>query len=222
MNSRLVTTFVLISATALLILVSLGARSFSEAKTLQFASTQLLTVSPEPKDASIINSGKIGYLHSNSTITATDVTTHYVFLPIVVKPAVPEIVLQVVAETNAERIAYGCPPVTLNIQLTDAAQGHSQDMALNDFFLHIGSDGSSPWERIQATGYQYSWAAENIAAGYSTPESVVAGWMGSDGHRANILNCNLEEIGVGYYYLEDDQGSKNYHHYWTQDLATPR
>jgi uncharacterized protein YkwD len=56
----------------------------------------------------------------------------------------------------------------------------------------------------------------------STPEAVVAGWMNSPGHRANILKPELKEIGVGYYFLADDTGKVNYHHYWTQVFATPR
>ncbi len=94
-------------------------------------------------------------------------------------------------------------------------------MAINDFFDHTGSDGSSPGDRIHEAGYQYSRAAENVAAGYTTPEAVVDGWMQSSGHRDNILNCALQDIGVGYYYLENDTGNVNYKHYWTQVFATP-
>ncbi|MDJ0690009.1 MAG: CAP domain-containing protein [Xenococcaceae cyanobacterium MO_188.B32] len=71
------------------------------------------------------------------------------------------------------------------------------------------------------TGYQYSTAAENIAAGYQTPEAVVEAWMGSAGHRANILNPDLTEIGVGYEYLANDTGSVNYNSYWTTTFGTP-
>ena len=212
MTYRQVTTFVLVTATTLLTVVGLGERSFSKAVTHE------LTTSVRNLEQI---KGRNIYLNSNTTISATDVTTHYIFLPMVVKPPVPEFVLQVVAETNLQRSQNGCDPVTLNMQLTDVAQGHSQDMALNDFFSHTGSNGSTPWERIEATGYQYSGAAENIAAGHVTPEEVMAAWMNSGGHRDNILDCGLKEIGVGYYNLEDDLGSVNYHRYWTQIFATP-
>ena len=109
-----------------------------------------------------------------------------------------------------------------NEKLVAAARGHSNDMAINDFFSHTGSDGSSPWDRIERQGYSLASGGENIAAGYSTPASVMDGWMNSPGHRANILNCGFTEIGIGYAYLADDTGSVNYHHYWTQDFATPR
>jgi uncharacterized protein YkwD len=127
---------------------------------------------------------------------------------------------QVVELVNVERAQIGCPPLQISLQLTAAAQGHSADMALNDYFSHTSLDGRSPWDRIRAEGYNFWSAAENIAAGYPTPTSVVAAWMDSDGHRANILNCDLEDIGVGYFYLADDTGELNYRHYWTQDFGT--
>ena len=129
---------------------------------------------------------------------------------------------QVVVLTNQERAKAGCPALTVSSQLTEAAEGHSADMAINDYFSHYSLDGRTPWDRIKETGYTYSMAAENIAAGYTTPAAVVQGWMNSDGHRANILNCGLTEIGVGYVYLANDTGSVNYRHYWTQVFATPK
>jgi uncharacterized protein YkwD len=65
------------------------------------------------------------------------------------------------------------------------------------------------------TGYRsWSWG-ENIAAGYSTPESVVAGWMASSGHRANILNAGYRDLGVG---IVQKSGSR-YGYYWVQDFG---
>jgi uncharacterized protein YkwD len=146
-----------------------------------------------------------------------------VFMPFI---TVPERLVgyaqQVVNLTNQERLRAGCPPLTVSMQLVQAAQGHSEDMALRDFFSHTGSNGSSPADRINATGYQWRRWGENIAAGYSTPAAAVAGWMNSSGHRANILNCSFTEIGVGYYHLNPDRGSVNYRHYWTQVFASPR
>lgn len=134
----------------------------------------------------------------------------------------PAFAAEVVELTNAERAKVGCPALVVSPQLTEAALAHSSDMALSDFFSHTSLDGRSPWDRIKATGYTYSRAAENIAAGYSSPAGVVAAWMNSDGHRANMLNCALTEIGVGYYYHAGDDGRVWYRHYWTQDFATPR
>jgi uncharacterized protein YkwD len=134
--------------------------------------------------------------------------------------SIHDLALEVVKLTNAERAKAGCPALTISPLLVQAAQGHSDDMARHSFFSHTGSDGSRLWDRIQATGYNYSRVAENIAAGYPTPASVVSAWMKSDkGHAENILNCALTEIGVGYAYRADDP--QNYRHYWTQDFATP-
>ncbi len=131
---------------------------------------------------------------------------------------IPSPAQQVVDLVNQERAKAGCLPLAVSAQLTAAAQGHSQDMATNDFFSHTGSNGSSPWQRIEATGYRYSAAAENIAYGASTAAAVMQMWMGSSGHRGNILNCGLREIGVGYATHPNTSNTP----YWTQDFATPR
>lgn len=128
---------------------------------------------------------------------------------------------RVVELTNKERAKYGLQPVKLNLVLNQVALHHSQDMAMQDFFDHVALDGSEPWDRMTRAGYQYSVAAENIAAGFLTPETVVQAWMESPGHRSNILAPDVEEIGIGYYYLPSDRGSVNYKHYWTQVFGTP-
>jgi uncharacterized protein YkwD len=127
---------------------------------------------------------------------------------------------QVVQLTNNFRVQNGLQPLSYNLKLASSAQAHSQSMALQDFFGHTSKDGLSPFDRIRAAGYQYSAAAENIAAGYTTAERVVEGWINSPGHRANMLNPNLKEIGVGYYYLASDTGNVSYYHYWTQNFGT--
>ena len=123
---------------------------------------------------------------------------------------------------NQARSEEGLAPLTLNEQLNIAADSHSQSMAVNDFFSHQDpTDNSSGGDRIEETGYEWSFWGENVAAGYSTPEQVVDGWLNSPGHRANILNENFTEIGIGYEFLEDDTGNINYNHYWTQVFAQP-
>ncbi|MFD8999383.1 CAP domain-containing protein [Streptomyces sp. NPDC059582] len=122
-------------------------------------------------------------------------------------------VARVVQLVNAERGKVGCPALTLNATLTKAAQAHSADMASHRNMSHTGSDGSDPGERITAAGYTWSTYGENVAYGYAGPEQVMAGWMASPGHKANILNCSFKEIGVGL--AEPDS-------YWTQDFGTAR
>jgi uncharacterized protein YkwD len=137
---------------------------------------------------------------------------------------------QVVDLVNQERAKQGCLPLGISPQLSAAAQAHSQDMALNDRFSHSGSDGSTPWERIQDAGYRFRVVAENVAAGQPSPAAVMAAWMSSSGHRAHILDCELHDIGVGFYDQPDDQPdvwldngaiSGPFRYYWTQDFGTP-
>lgn len=124
---------------------------------------------------------------------------------------------QVIALINNERANVGVGPLSGQGQLGKAARSHSQDMACKGYFSHTGSDGSSPSARISREGYGWSAIAENIAAGYGDPASVVAGWMGSQGHKDNILNPNYIEIGIGFVYAT---GSP-YGSYWTADFARP-
>jgi uncharacterized protein YkwD len=116
---------------------------------------------------------------------------------------------EVVEITNEKRVKNGCDTLLrVDDRLVAAAQGHSADMAARDYFDHISPEGEGPGDRTAAQGYP-EWSGENIALGYPTPESVVAGWMASDGHRANILNCDSVAIGVGAADSEDGI-------YWTQ------
>ncbi|GGY58484.1 hypothetical protein GCM10010363_44920 [Streptomyces omiyaensis] len=115
---------------------------------------------------------------------------------------------QVLSLVNAERAKAGCGPLTANAALARAAQGHSDDMAARDFFDHTNPDGAGPGERVTAAGYPWATYGENIAMGQTTAEQVMEGWMNSPGHRANILNCDFKEIGVG---VQTDGGP-----YWTQ------
>mgnify|MGYP001252733796 CR=1 FL=1 len=145
-------------------------------------------------------------------------TQALVFLPVLSRSPAPEATLaqQVLDQTNYYRAQNGCGPLVLQPALTTAAQRHSDDMASHNFFSHTGSDGSNFASRLLQAGYYFSQAAENIGAGYATPEDVVEGWMNSPGHRANILNCNLTELGVGY----SESSTSQYTRYWTQNMGT--
>jgi uncharacterized protein YkwD len=120
---------------------------------------------------------------------------------------------QVIELLNQERARASCPALVANDILMHVAQAHSRDMADHDIFDHTGSDGRDPFQRMRDAGYAYRLAAENVAAGVSTPAAVVALWMESPGHRANILNCALREAGVGY--VADPGDRLKYEHYWT-------
>jgi hypothetical protein len=118
---------------------------------------------------------------------------------------------EVLLLVNQERAAHNLPPLVMDDRLLVAAKGHALDMATHDFVSHTGSDGSSAAQRIVAAGYQGSWG-ENAAGGYTTPAAVVDAWMGSTGHRANILSPNFDHIGVGWAY----QAGTTYRNYQVQ------
>jgi len=122
---------------------------------------------------------------------------------------------EVLALTNAERASYGLPALQQCAHLDAAARAHSRDMAVRNFFAHTCPSGVTFSQRIGQSGVHYSRRAESIAAGHATPAAVVAGWMGSDGHRANILNPNLTHLGVGFYNLSGSQWTR----YWTQKFG---
>lgn len=123
---------------------------------------------------------------------------------------------EVLKLTNEFRKQNGLKALALDNNLGKAARQYSQTMAAGDFFAHQGKDGSSPADRAKRAGYETGFVGENIAAGYRTPEDVVNGWIKSPGHRANMLNTQYNEIGLGYYFLQNDTGSVNYNSYWTQ------
>jgi uncharacterized protein YkwD len=105
---------------------------------------------------------------------------------------------EVVRLTNVERAKAGCGALTVDAALTRSAGDHAADMVDRHFFDHTNPDGLDPFERMAAAGFHGSAMAENIAMGYTTPQAVMVGWMDSAGHRANILNCKYNRIGVGY------------------------
>ena len=156
---------------------------------------------------------------STRTATATPTPSPTRELP----PGWSAFEVRVVELANQQRAANGCAvALALNDKLHRAAYDHSADMLARDFFSHTNPDGEGPGERLAEVGYAWSTWGENIAAGYPSPEDVMAGWMGSAGHRANILNCNFTEIGVGWVYSSSDGGTVRYYHYWTQVLGRSR
>ena len=126
---------------------------------------------------------------------------------------------------NKQRVAAGCSPLAMQDQLTAAARGHSDAMAVQNFFSHNGKRGSTMPRRVKAQGYAGRFLAENIAAGQSSASNVVATWMQSAGHRRNILNCKYTETGIALTYQANDapiKGSRyGLHYYWVQVFGRP-
>ena len=122
---------------------------------------------------------------------------------------------EVIDLVNVERESRGLHPLAYDYSLAAAARDHSEDMGVQDYFSHTSLDGRTVGDRILAAGYSYNTYGENIGAGQPTPEIIINSWMSSSGHRANILNPNFCDIGVGYAYVADS----TYRHYWSQDFG---
>lgn len=121
---------------------------------------------------------------------------------------------EMLGRINAERSAAGAAPLSLCSTLMTAAQRHSEDQAAHSTMSHVGSNGSTMSQRVQSAGYLgWSSLGENVAAGYPSVTSVMGGWMGSTGHRANLLSTSFQHVGVG----RAASGSGTL--YWTQNFG---
>jgi uncharacterized protein YkwD len=123
---------------------------------------------------------------------------------------------QIQTSINNARADKGLPALSINTQLTDAAQGHAADMACNNFLSHTGSNGSSVYTRFLAAGYNPSYTEEIIYGG-GGPEVAFNWWMNDDIHRDAILNPKATEMGIGYAYTS----TSNYGDYFTVDFGSP-
>lgn len=97
--------------------------------------------------------------------------------------------------TNQDRANAGLQPLQMNAQLAAAAEAKAQDMFAKDYWAHFAPDGTSPWDFIKAAGYNYVYAGENLARGFSSSTDVVNAWMASPEHRANMLSNNYADVG---------------------------
>jgi uncharacterized protein YkwD len=109
--------------------------------------------------------------------------------------------------TNQQRGADHEPGLTINQQLSAAAQAKADDMAAKDYWSHNSPDGRTPWSFITAAGYSYEAAGENLAYGFASGSDVVSAWMQSPTHRANVLNDNYKNVGFGVAEAQNYQGS---------------
>ena len=117
--------------------------------------------------------------------------------PAPARPALAGEVARFAVLVNAHRREVGCQALRWDEGVARVAQAHSADMAARGFFSHENPEGKSPFDRLRDGGITYSAAAENIAYGTSDAERVLALWLGSPHHRANIENCGYTRQGVG-------------------------
>jgi hypothetical protein len=90
------------------------------------------------------------------------------------------------------------PPLRWSAALADAAFVHSRDMAEKNYFSHTDPAGNSVAQRASGAGYRWHHIGENIAAGLGEPAQVVAGWLASPGHCANIMSPDFAEMGAAF------------------------
>jgi uncharacterized protein YkwD len=115
---------------------------------------------------------------------------------------------------NRERAREDKPALELDPRLTEAATAHSRDMAEQEQMSHEGSDGSTSSERVRRAGYKFLREGENVAAGQTHVDELMAAWMDSSGHRANILG-DFTQMGAARVRGKDGR------FYWTVCLGTP-
>jgi uncharacterized protein YkwD len=145
--------------------------------------------------------------------------------PLVLVPTkVAARVLELVNEARASERKCGrerfaaAPPLTASAELTAAALAHARDMAEHSTLTHRGSDGSQSADRITRAGYRWRWSGENVASGQRDADTVVAGWLDSPGHCANIMQPNFTQMGVAFAL---DPGH-NPEVYWAQEFGAPQ
>jgi uncharacterized protein YkwD len=119
--------------------------------------------------------------------------------------------LAVLALVNEERADAGLWPLVWDEQAATAAYAHAYDMDARDYFDHYSPEGVGPAQRMAAAGVVGDAWGENIAWGQPTPEDVMDDWMGSSGHRSNILSVSFDRIGIG---VHVGAGT-----YWVQDFV---
>jgi uncharacterized protein YkwD len=118
---------------------------------------------------------------------------------------------------NAYRKEKGLKPVKLNTELSNAAKGHSKDLAKWDRISHYGSDGSNPWDRVKRSGFNARLAAENVGTGQVNIDEVFKGWQESPGHNKNLLLPDAEYMGIALV----QEPKSEFKTFWTLVLGTP-
>lgn len=102
---------------------------------------------------------------------------------------------ELLQDTNMARASNNLPPLALSSELSDAARRKAADMMARNYWAHFAPDGTTPWSFIKATGYDYSFAGENLAKGFTNSQDIVNAWMNSESHKENILATKYKDVG---------------------------
>ena len=136
------------------------------------------------------------------------------------RQSVSPVAARIVQLVNAERAAAGLKPVTINLVLMTEAQHFSAVQAELGRLSHRGVDNTTAGQRLTKAGYRWAFYGENLAAGQESPEAVVAGWMNSASHRANVLHPLAKEIGIGHTVKSGD--AAGYINYYAMEAGARR
>ena len=112
-----------------------------------------------------------------------------------------------IVAVNTFRAQHGLTPLAPDPRLQTAAQGHVLDMAQNNYFGHVGSDGATYQERSERVGYIWSEIGENLAGGAPDASFALNLWTSSPSHLDLLLKPSLRHVGVGFAYDADDQAN---------------
>jgi uncharacterized protein YkwD len=170
------------------------------------------------------DSDTTGLASSIETVAASDENTAAA-VPSSTSCGLPNFQQDVLNSINAARAASrscgstpypAAPPLAWNAKLFNAAAGHAQDMAANQYFSHTSQDGRSFSQRISDAGYNWSAAGENIARSQTSVAQVMDGWLNSPDHCRNIMSARYIYVGVA---CITGGGSQNH---WVMDIARGR
>jgi uncharacterized YkwD family protein len=117
--------------------------------------------------------------------------------------------------TNEEREKAGVQPLSYDIRDGEIARLKSKDMYDKGYFTHNSPTYGSPFDMLKKFGVTYTYAGENLAAGFKTPQDTMDGWMNSQSHKDNLLREVFTRVGIGYY-----EGPNGYQRYYTQLFTT--
>ncbi len=182
--------FTLVATLAALVVGVFAGKAYMDAKSPYDKDYSILTPEFEEMEGLIINDSMVPL---GPEATATEQHPY---------------IQQIVDLVNVERTKVGLAPLTLDIQLSSAAQIRAEEQYT--LFSHSRPDGSAYRTVLDENGISYMGCGENVAYGFRNPQAVMQGWMESEGHKANILQEKFTHIGIGYYV------GPNGYHYWSQ------
>lgn len=149
------------------------------------------------------NNQRAKILHHNSLVIITAFFLYQAFLfpkliyhfPQVLGTSIDISSQELLLLTNQKRQEAGVSPLVLNDQLTQAAKMKADDMFAHNFWAHNDPNGATPWDFVKKANYNYIYAGENLARGFTDTTDVINAWMASPDHRENMLSPNYRDIG---------------------------